>query len=215
LKEEVWAEHIVRDLDPFRKFLESAAQSNGQIVNYSNIARDIGADTKTVQSYFQILEDTLVGVLLEPFHYSVRKRQRKNPKFYLFDLGVKRALDRTLIQPLLPNSYPFGFAFEHFVLLEAVRLNEYGRKDFRFSYLRTKDDAEIDLIVERPGMPMALVEIKSTERVDGGDTRVLEGFVNDFKKAEAFCLSRDLRPKRIGSVTALPWERGLRELGLI
>ena len=214
LKEEVWAEHMIRQMDPFRKFLEIAAQANGQILNYSNIAVDVGVDTKTIQSYFGILEDTLIGTLLEPFHYSVRKRQRKNPKFYFFDLGLKRALERNLTQQLTPGSYPYGLAFEHFVILEAFRLNEYYRNDFRFSYLRTKDDAEIDLIIERPGMPIALVEIKSTDQTDERDVRILERFGKAFKQVESFCLSRDPRPKKIGSVALLPWESGLQEIGL-
>ncbi|MBI2082460.1 MAG: ATP-binding protein [Deltaproteobacteria bacterium] len=214
LKEEIWAEHLIRQLEPFRRFLEIAAQTSGQIVNYSNVARDVGVETPTVQSYFSILEDTLVGVLLEPFHYSVRKRQRHNPKFYLFDLGVRRAMERTLESSLTPGSYAYGLAFEHFVILEAYRLNSYHRKDFRFFYLRTKDDSEIDLIVERPGMPTALIEIKSTDHADERDTRTLERFLPDFKKAEAFCLSRDPWPKKIGSVSVLPWDQGLRELGL-
>lgn len=214
LKEEIWSEHIVRRLDPFRRFLEIAAQMNGEIINYDNIAGDVGADIKTVQSYYEILEDTLVGLLLDPFHLSLRKRQRKNPKFYFFDTGVQKALARTLDQPLTPSSYPFGAAFEHFVILEAFRLNHYARKDYRFSYLRTKDDAEIDLIVERPGLPTALVEIKSAERVNEDSTRTVERFHKDFGRSEAFCLSRDPVAKKIGSVSALPWARGLQELGL-
>jgi predicted AAA+ superfamily ATPase len=83
LKEEIWGEHIVRKLDPFRKFVEIAAQCNGELINFANIARDVGVDIKTVQSYFEILEDTLLGFMLEPYHRSVRKRQRQAPKFYL------------------------------------------------------------------------------------------------------------------------------------
>ncbi|MBI5244412.1 MAG: ATP-binding protein [Elusimicrobia bacterium] len=214
LKEEIWGEHIIRRLDPFRRFLEIAAQMNGEIVNYANIAADVGEDIKTVQSHYIILEDTLVGVLLEPFHLSLRKRQRKNPKFYFFDTGVKSALERSLDQPLAPGSYAYGKAFEHFVVLEAFRRNSYLRKDFRFSYLRTKDDAEIDLVVERPGLPLAFIEIKSAERVDERSTRTLERFRGDFGRAEAFCLSRDPSVKKIGSVRALPWAKGLDELGL-
>lgn len=214
LKEEIWSEHVIRRLDPFRRFLEIAAQMNGEIVNYANIAADIGADTKTVQSYYQILEDTLVGLLLDPFHLSIRKRQRRNPKFYFFDTGVKAALERTLEQPLAPSSHAFGRAFEHFVILEAWRINGLRRKDFAFSYLRTKDDAEIDLVIERPGLPPALVEIKSSERVDERSTRTLERFAKDFGGAEAFCLSRDPVAKKIGSVRALPWDQGLKEMGL-
>src|SRR3989338_70259 len=92
LKEEVWAEHLVQELEPFRKFLEVAAQTNSEIISYSKIARDINVHENTVKKYFQILEDTWLGFLLEPYSKSVRKRLRKNPKFYFFDLGVKRAL---------------------------------------------------------------------------------------------------------------------------
>lgn len=214
LKEEVWAEQLVRRLDPFRKFLEIAAQCNGAILNYSNIARDVGVDVKTVQSYFSILEDTLTGFLLEPYHRSVRKQQRQSPKFYWFDPGVKRALDHTITQEVIPNTYGFGKAFEHWVILEAVRMNAYRRKDFRFSYLRTKDDAEIDLIVERPGAPTALIEIKSAEYIDERSTRTVEIFCKDIGRAEAFCFSRDPHRKIIGKVAVLPWQEGLREIGL-
>jgi predicted AAA+ superfamily ATPase len=214
LKEEVWAEHLVRKLDPFRRFLEVAAQCNGEIVNYSNIARDIGTDHKTVCSYFEILADTLMGFVLEPYHASVRKRQRLSPKFFFFDPGVVRALNGTLNVELVASTYAFGKAFEHFVLLEIVRLSEYRRNDYRFSYLRTKDGAEIDLIVERPGKRIALVEIKSADRVDERDTRDASRFLSAFPGAEAFCLSRDKVRKRIGDVLAVHWTEGLEELGL-
>jgi predicted AAA+ superfamily ATPase len=214
LKEEIWGEQTVRKLDPFRKFIEIAAQCNGKILNFTHIARDVGVDTKTVQSYFQILEDTLVGFMLEPYHRSLRKRQRQAPKFYLFDTGVKRALDRSLNVGLAPGTYAYGEALEHLVIAEAMRLNEYKQSDFGFYYLRTKDDAEIDLIVERPGAPTALVEIKSASRVDERDVRTLERFAADMPSSEAFLLSRDPVAKRIGRVQALPWQRGLVALGL-
>lgn len=214
LKEEIWAEHWIQNLDPFRRFLEVAAQCCGELINFTNIARDVGADVKTVQSYFQILEDTLVGFLLEPFHQSLRKRQTQAPKFYLFDPGVKRALNRTLNLDLLPGTYDYGKAFEHFVVAEALRLSSYRQNDFRFSYLRTKDGAEIDLMIERPGLPDALIEIKSSAQVSEQDTRTLEKFLPSMKNAEAFCLSRDPLAKQIGSVKALPWRDGLRALGI-
>jgi len=214
LKEEVWAEHLIRKLEPFRHFLEIAAQSNGEIVNHSNIARDIGADHKTVSSYFEILEDTLLGVLLDPYHRSVRKRQGHAPKFYFFDPGVTRALSGTLNAELVSGTYGFGRAFEQFVLLEIMRLSDYHQTDYRFSYLRTKDGAEVDLIVERPGCKTALLEIKSKDHVDDRDIRDLARFLPDFPDAEAFCLSRDKVRKRIGDVLAVPWHTGLEELGL-
>jgi predicted AAA+ superfamily ATPase len=118
LREEIQIEQLVRRLNPFRDFLELAAQNNGEILNYTKISRDIGVDHKTVANYYQILEDTLVGFYLPPFHKSVRKRQLESPKFYLFDTGVKRALERSFNIPLNKRSYAYGKAFEHFVILE-------------------------------------------------------------------------------------------------
>lgn len=212
LKEEVWNEQIIRKLEPFSNFLEVAAQMNGQILNYAKIARDIGVDTKTVQSYFQILEDTLLGYTVPAYHRSLRKRQLTNPKFYFFDCGVKRALDRTVSVPLLPHTSDFGNAFEHFVFLELLRLSEYLGKQVRFSYLKTHDGAEIDFVMERPGRPVALVEIKSTKRVDPKEVKHLKTFSRELGGAKAYLLSLDPSPQRIASVQALPWEKGLEVL---
>ena len=214
LREEVWGEHLIRRLDPFRRFLEVAAQCNGEIINFSNIARDVGVDHKTVGSYFEILEDTLLGFMLEPWHASVRKRQRQSPKFWWFDPGGARALAGTLTVDIVPRSGGYGRAFEHFVILEIIRAADYARSDFRFYYLRTKDDAEIDLIVERPGKPPALVEIKSTDRVEARHVRDLQRFLPDFPGATPLCLSRDPLRRQIGDVLAVPWQEGLTELGL-
>lgn len=214
LKEEVWGEHLIRNLDPFRAFIEVAAQCNGELINYSSIARDVGVDTKTVQSYFQILEDTLVAYTLEPYHRSVRKRQCQAPRFYLFDTGVCRALSRTLNIPLKPGTYAYGRAFEHFVVTEIFRRNDYLKRDFRFSYLRTKDGAEVDLVIERPGLPTALVEIKSAERVDVNDLRNLSVFCRDIPNSTALCLSRESVPRIVNDVQILPWVKGIEELGL-
>lgn len=214
LKEEVWNEQIIRKLEPFSYFLEVAAQMNGRVLNFSKIARDIGVDTKTVQSYFQILEDTLLGFVLPPFHRSLRKRQLTSPKFYFFDTGVKRALDRTLTVPLLPQTYGFGEAFEHFVFLEMQRHNEYKKRDYRFSYLRTHDGAEVDFVVERPGKPIALVEIKSATQIQPSMVKHLESFCREFSACEPYLLSLDSTPQKIGPVRALYWKQGLRALGL-
>lgn len=215
IQEEIVAEQVVRKLEPFRSFLEIAAQQNAEIVNYSSLGRDVGVDTVTAQSYFQILEDTLIGFQLPAFHRSVRKRQRQNPKFYYFDIGVARSLSSTIHQPIAENTYAYGKLFEQFVILEAYRLNSYYERDYRFSYLRTKDNAEIDLIVERPGMPLAIVEIKSSKLIDERDATTLTAFAKDMGPAQGFLLSRDPVPKMISGVQALPWQMGLAEIGLV
>ncbi len=215
LQEEITQEQAVRKLDPFRRFLATAAQMSGQIINFSKVARDAGTSVPTVQSYFQILEDTRIGFLLEPFHESIRKRQRENPKFYFFDTGVQRALENTLTVDLLPQTFAYGVAFEHFIVNEIVRLAAYARNDYRFSYLCTKDGVEIDLVIERPGRKKALVEIKSTEFLRPEDIRSFRKLGADVPKSDLFCLSRDPRPKKMGGVLCLPWQKGLMELGLV
>lgn len=213
LREEIQIEQLVRSLNPFRDFLEIAAQSNGKIINYSKVARDIGTDDKTVRNYFSILEDTLVGYHLPPFHRSIRKRQREAPKFYLFDIGVKRALEGTLRVELVEKSFAFGNAFEHFVITECHRLNEYLKLDFKLSYLRTKDDAEIDLIIERPNQPDLLVEIKSADKISKQDISSLERLYKDWdREAEAQVWSLEKVGKKIDSVSCKYWMDALNEV---
>lgn len=208
---EIQAEQWVRKIEPFRKFLPVAAQMNGKILNYAKIGRDVGVDTTTIISYFDILEDTLLGFRLEAFHESLRKRQALKPKFYFFDLGVKRALEQTLTVPLLPQTYAFGDAFEHFIICEIIRLNAYAARDFSFSFLRTKDDAEIDLIIDRPAKPRIYLEIKSTEQVNQEDCRTLTAFAKD-TDAVPMVLSRDPNGKTFGHVRCLFWEQGIKEI---
>jgi predicted AAA+ superfamily ATPase len=212
IKEEVVAEQLVRKLEPFRRFLPIAAQMNGKILNYAKIAREVGSSIPSIQSYFQILEDTLLGFFLEPYHRSIRKRQREAPKFYFFDTGVQRALMNSLTVPLTESSYAFGDTFEHFVILEIVRRSHYARNDWQFSYLRTKDDAEIDLIIERPGKRPVLVEVKSTSRLRDDHVAGLQRFKNDFERPLLLCLSRDELPQARGEVIGRHWRSGIEQL---
>jgi len=213
LKEEIKEEQVVRNLDPFSRFLEIAAQANGEIVNYLNIARDVGVSSNTIQIYFQILEDTLMGFFLPAFGGSVRKQQRQSPKFYFFDLGICRALQQVSDQKLTPGTYGFGRYFESYIILEFMRLNSYLRKGLRFSYLRTKDQAEIDLIISKPGRPSVLLEIKSADHVHEKDARTLEKFIGDFGAGARGCiLSLDPVQKKFGKIQALYWLDGIKKI---
>lgn len=211
LKEEIWNEQVIRKLPPFRRFLEVAAQSNGKIINYANIARDVGVDDKTVKEYFCVLEDTLIGFFLEPFHNSFRKRLVEKPKFYFFDGGIVRALARRLSIPLLPKTSAYGDAFEHYVILEFIRLGSYFQPDYRFSFIRTANDVEVDLVVERPGKPLLCIEIKSTDRIDHVDISAFSRLTRDMSDREAVVLSQDRFMKKFDHVTCYPWQQGLAE----
>lgn len=213
LEKEVQQEQWVRKIEPFRKFLAIAAQMNGQIVNYSAIAKQVGVTDLTVRSYYEILVDTLMGIELPAFHESVRKAQRQSPKFYLIDTGIKRALEKTLRVPLLPQTFLYGQAFEHWMILEFYKNADYLRLDWQFSYLRTKDDVEIDLIITRPGEKRLLVEIKSKEKVSAADAKSLETLGEDVdSRAERLLISNDPLEQKFGKTRALHWKQALEEL---
>src|SRR3989338_6016822 len=176
------------------------------------MARDVGVDDKTIFSYFSILEDTLIGFFLPSFHRSIRKQQREAPKFYFFDTGITRALSDTLRVELLPQTFAFGNAFEHWIVLECFRLNEYHKLYNKFFYLKTKDCAEIDLIVQRPGKGELLIEIKSTDHVTPDHVSKMKPFQKDWgAPCEAQVWSLDLMEKEIEGVRCIPWTLGLQE----
>lgn len=212
IKEEILQEQIIRKLEPFQRFLPVAAQMAGRIINFSKIALEAGTSVPTIQSYFQILEDTLLGFMLPQFHESIRKRQKAAPKFYFFDGGVQRALMDELSIPLSPQTYQFGFAFEQFVINEIYRRQSYARKDYRLSYLQTGAGLEIDLVIERPGLRRALVEIKSKKTISEKDLKALLTLGKDVPNSQLYCLSMDPIPKIIDGVSCLPWQKGLEEI---
>lgn len=212
LAEEVVAEQLVRNLIPFRKFLAVAAQMNGKIINASKIGTDVGTDHNTVSHYFEILEDTLVGFSLPAFETSVRKRIRKKPKFFIFDLGVTRALARMLEIPLHESTSYFGEVFEHFIISEIFKLCSYMKPDWELFYLASKDNAEIDLIIDRPGQKKVLIEIKSTRKIESVDLSSTLALMRDFGDADCLVLSRDPLPQKLSFARALPWKQGIAEI---
>lgn len=212
LKEEIWNEQIVRQLDPFRRFAEVAAVQSGKVLNFTKIARDVGVDVKTIQSWYEVLEDTLLGFHLDAFSASVRKQLRQAPKFYFVDTGIARALSRTLSVEPHPSTSYYGELFEQQMICIIRAQNDYDGGERRFSYLQTKAGVEIDLVVERPGLPTLLIEIKSTAQVTLDDAKTLRMFEEDFPDAEFMILSQDPAPQTFGRVKALPWWEGLKQI---
>jgi predicted AAA+ superfamily ATPase len=211
LKEEIAAEQIVRNLDPFRKFLDVAAQMNGQIINYSKIGRDAGIDPKQVERYFPILIDTLIGFNLEPHHQSIRKRQNSKAKFYFFDVGVCRALQNSLSANLVNKTTEYGNAFEHFFILEIIKMNLSLEKRWKLSYLRVNDNQEIDLIVETKTKTF-LIEIKSSIKVDPDEVQKMTYFKDSFPKAQFLFLSQDKNEFKDNGILCQHWLTGLEML---
>ena len=214
LKEEIFQEQLTRKIIPFRKFLKIAAQANGTIVNFSNIAKDIAIDSNTVKTYFDILEDTLVGFYLPATDTSFRKQQIQSPKFYLFDTGVKRAIEGVSHLPII-SAQEFGINFEHWLITELYKLNSYTRGGYEFSYLRTRGGLEIDLILRKPREKDIFIEIKSTSRVRSEHLAHLVSVKREYPSARCICLSQEVEARIIDGVEVLPWQRSFGELGLV
>ncbi len=211
IRTEIQAEQWVRKLEPFRKFLPIAAQMNGKVLNYSAISRDVGVEVVTIQSYYEILDETLLGFHLPSYHKSIRKQQRLASKFYFFDLGVKKSLQKMLSVQLTPQTSEWGFAFEHFIICEFVKLNDYYAKDFQFYYLQTKDNLEVDLIIDRPGKPALFIEIKSATKVHIENFGAFLKIAND-AKAEAYVISNDESSRNENDIKFRPWLQALKEI---
>ena len=136
LQQEIVEEAIVRRLDSFTRFLQVAALSNSEIVNYSNIAQDCGISSKTVKEYFSILEETLLGFYLPSFTKVIKRRVIQSPKFYYFDVAIPNHLlhHGTLQQ----GTDLYGHALEHFVVQELRAYLSYRRPDKSLSFCSTK-----------------------------------------------------------------------------
>ncbi|MBI4238630.1 MAG: ATP-binding protein [Deltaproteobacteria bacterium] len=212
LKEEIITEQIVRNLPPFRRFLDVAAQMNTNVINYSNIAKDIHSDPKTVSGYYDILEDTLLGLRLPAYHTSIRKQQKKAAKFYLFDTGIARTLAGQIDYDLAPRSFEYGQLFEAFVINELHRRLTYHGKQFKLSYLRVNEDVEIDLIIERGRRPPTLIEIKSTDQVDARHAKGLLTLGADFQSPVQYLISNDPDQKQFSNVLACPWNDAIERI---
>jgi len=206
LKEGIEVEAQLRNIGSFLNFLTIAAGENGNIINFSNIARETGTSYQTVKSYFQILEDTLIGQFIFPFQKSLRKRLSQHPKFIFFDTGVVRALTKKLTVPLEPKTTEFGRSFEHFVLLEIMRQADYQDLDYTFSFYRTESGAEVDLIVETPAGGIIALEIKATVVIDASHLRGLTSFAAGVPQARLGCVSLAPHRRQLGAVTILPWQ---------
>ena len=159
-------ELISADSLTFTKFLTAVAARTGEMLNYSNIAGEIGVSEPTVKNWISILERTGIVYVLQPYSASALSRAIKTPKIYFRDTGLACYLTRWLTASALKNSAVAGNMFETFVVSEILKSYSNEGKDYRFNifYYRGKDKSasvenEIDLIIEENGI-LYPVEIK-------------------------------------------------------
>lgn len=207
LEEEIKQEALVRNLGAFVKFLPLAGEESGNILNFSNLSREIGVSYKTVQEYFQILVDTLIIFFLPSFARSKRKSLIRHSKFYFFDTGVLRTIKNELTLPLLTGTMPFGIYFEHFIINELKRYNDYNRLDCGFFFFRTTSGQEVDLILEKPGKKLVAVEIKARDRIERADFKGLYHFKRMFPQSQLVLVSLVPRTQIFDDITVIPWQK--------
>jgi len=205
LEEEMRREALVKDWPAFVRFLRLAAVESGQMVNYLKIAKDVGLSVPTVKSHYQLLEDMFLGFRLPAFSRSPRKNLLSTDRFLFFDLGVRHAAARLRPSPDVVQANP-GPVFEQWVGIELWKRLQYLREG-SLHYLRTKDGAEVDFIVER-GNRLIPVEVKWTEHPSPSDARHLLTFLGEHPKQarHGYLICRCRAPLRLhDKVTALPW----------
>lgn len=213
LREEIQAEGLVRNLGGFSRFLDMVAAQCGELINYTNMSREVQINAKSIQAYYQILEDTLVGFSLHPWQKSARKRLTAHPKFYLFDTGVTNGINRRLtaeIDPVLR-----GRLFEQWMILETYRLISYHASEARIYYWRTNNGAEVDLLIEKHGKIKGAFEIKSSHNVSGRDLTGLRSFHEDSKENKSvplYLIAPLEEPYNLNGTHVIPWKKYLEEI---
>jgi len=207
LRDEIMAEARIRNISSFSRFLEAAAFSNGEIVNYSNIAADCGVSSPTIKEYFQILEDTMTGRFLPSYQKKPKRRVIVAPKFWFFDIGIANYLLKR--GTIVAGSEAFGKAFEHFIYHELYSHSHYSGINYPLSFWRTSSQTEVDFIL---GDNEVAVEVKATELANEKHLKGLKIFADEYKTKRLILVSNDILPRKTGNISILPWRVFLEEL---
>ncbi len=202
LEQEIQAEALTRNMPAFTRFLEAAGIGNGGLLSYASVGRDCGVSPKTVREYYQILEDTLLGHTLPPWRKAKKRRLIETAKFYLFDLGVVRALRG--MHRIEHGTVEFGQAFEHFLIEEVRAYLSYSEKHLPLTFWRTSTGYEVDLIVGN--LELAL-EFSSSRLVSPEKTKGLRALREEHRVRRAVVVSLDPTPRELpGGILVLPWK---------
>lgn len=198
LKEEIKEESLVRNLDSFSRFLEVAALTDGEIVNNNNIAQDCGVHASTVNAYFDILEDTLIGYRIPAFRKVMKRRLIQAPKFYYFDIGVANHLLHR--KELVRGTAEYGHAFEHLVIQELYAWLHYNNSEEELFYWRTYTGVEVDAVI---GDARVAIEIKSVEEVLPRHLKGLKAFGEEYPQSRRIIVSLDRFNRRMGKIECI------------
>ncbi|MBW2194070.1 MAG: ATP-binding protein, partial [Deltaproteobacteria bacterium] len=207
LKEEIAAQAVTQNIPAFAEFLRVAALTSGELLNYTNVARETGVTAKVVRNYFQILEDTLLGFRVSPWQKRRGRRLIETEKFYLFDVGVANYLARRTPRIGTPE---FGKSFEHFILMELKAYQAYRNPELDIRYWRTSSGFEVDFIL---GDMDVVVEIKGSQKVHSAHIKGLKALLEEHKPKRSIVVSLEKQARKLdSSIEVLPWQDFLETL---
>jgi predicted AAA+ superfamily ATPase len=206
LRDEIIAEAKIRNIHSFNRFLEAAAFSNGEMVNYTNIASDCGVSSPTIKEYFQILEDTLIGNFIPSYQKKPKRKVIQAPKFYFFDIGI---VNHLLKRPKIDfGNEIFGNAFEHFIYLEMKAHSSYSGLEYPISYWRTTSQIEVDFIL---GDDIA-IEIKSSSNINQRHLNGLKKIAEEYQFKQLILVCNEPFARLHDEIWILPWKIFLEKL---
>ena len=206
LTEEIAAEGISRNIPAFSRFLIAATVANAQELNYSQVANDAGVSRQTVQAWFNILEETLLGEQVLSFTKTLKRKAIERAKFYFFDLGVVRALRGFPV--ISEGSSDVGPFFEHFIFMELAAWRDYRSPRSRIRYWRSTSGYEVDFILD----DSIAIEVKATTRVDDRDLRGLRALQEENLMSHHIVVCRETTPRQKTGIDILPWQVFLERL---
>lgn len=216
LTQEIIYEGLVRKVPEFVRFIDIAAFSNTQMLNFVNIARECGIDTNTVKEYFKILEDTLVGYFVHPFTKKIKRELIFSvPKFYFFDVGVVSSIHQRNYSTL--SGADAGAALENYILSEIkayIELNEYY---YDIKYWKTRKGQEVDFVVTGSNNTIqAVIEVKISKKLHNNDLKNLKLFSKDYGIETSYVVCNEtaqrLEKSDSGNILILPVEEFLKKL---
>lgn len=197
LQEEIAAEGLTRNIPAFSRFLEIAAHCNGRLLNYTNISNDAQVARSTVQEYFQILKDTLIAYELTPWMQSFKRKPLSTSKFYFFDCGVVKHLQKRSV--VNPGSPEFGELLETFLFHELRAYCDY-QGDLPLNYWRSKSGFEVDFILNSN----TAIEVKASKTVSAQDLKGLKMLREEGRLKKYILVSLEKEPRRVDGIQILP-----------
>jgi predicted AAA+ superfamily ATPase len=210
IAQEIREEALVKNLSAFSRFLEVASLLNAQVVNVAAIARDAAVARPTVQGYFEVLVDTLVGVWLPAWRPRAKVKEIGHPKFYFFDPGVARALAGRTREPMADDER--GRLLETYVLHELRAWINRSGSGGELAYWRTPAGSEVDFVWTR-GEARVGIEVKAARRWRRGEASALAELHQQRRLRAAFAVYLGHEPLVQGPLQVLPLEAFLARLG--